>query len=547
MQGRPYVRFLFAENAVGDRPLTTLPTGDVIEDQYPVRPYGRLGHLAFVADDNTNHYEASYLVYMATIAQNSSELTDATEFTSTSFPIFDLENRLVYSYTANLPVPTTGSAATGTWIAQKDPDDPAKDLLPSKAAGIGHLVYDDYHSELWYVQPDGTFILVADHHDVNKQFITAKASEVIEFGQLLFMDTDGRVRPATWDGGKAVGYAMNPGIAGQDIKIQIGGVFSGYNRWNLTPGTVYYQTDNGEIRWPESLEKKYKHPAALALTQDSFIILTEIYIGGDGSGGGGGGGSQTISISGVNVVRRETAKSGYSSNVVPVLNSTDVLDEIFAGENWSNTTYMHKQYVTIKNTDLLQSLQVLITNPSTSTTITELLRADDELTFPIYDTDWEISCHGSWYIHLVTEIIAGILPMHIVTDTSTLPAGTEVYEYTDPTDNTKKYVVLGQIKKFDFDVSGTTVLFDFPQWIADTITSTDYMVIGSVRLVNTSFLSPETIHVMKNNTVLYDFDLAPLEETLIELNREDIKFVVDNPGAVESHVRIQATAYSFNE
>lgn len=742
MQGRPFVRFLFAENAIGDRPLVTTPEGNVIEGEDTFMPAGRLGQLAFVSDDNTNKYEASYLVYLATIIKSVEELNDAKVNAKPVLQLMDIENDRVYesnkktsgadilfivdgsgsmtqdmnrlkaaipglfraldnagctdvrvglmtyvtvpdviqyrvggslwatysgaavSMFSNLAVwkggnahaasavrwalehykfldtaskkyivvvtdtgregdPITpsdvkdeliskeiildvlakdsgyyGPAATATggefintngvsdwtnilsntlagsliggildtgptiWTVQKNPIDPTQYLLPAQAAGIGHLVYDEYHESLWYVQPNGVFIKIAstkeyaekDHNhderysliDHTHNVIEAVASTNVEPGQLVFMDPDGRVRPAMWDSGKAVGFAMDAGTAGQEIKIQIGGVFTGYDRWVLTPGTVYYQTDDGEMRWPESLGNNYKHPSAIALTADSFIILTEIYIG--GGGGSGGSGTQVIEISGVNVVRKETHSIDSSGTVIPVMNNADVMDDIFAGEDWTATTYMHKQYITIRNTDSLQTLQVQITNGATSTTITEFLDVGAELTFPIYDSDWSLACRGSWDIELVTEVIAGILPMQVVTDPSTLPDGTQVYEYTDPVDSTKKYVVLGQIKKFDISVPSTeTVLFDFPDWISNTITSENYMVLGSVRLVNTNTDDTETVHVMKGTDVLYDFDLAPQEETLIELNREDIKFVVDNLGNVEAHIQIQATAYSFNE
>lgn len=724
MQGRPYVRFLFAENAVGDRPLVTLPTGDVIEDQYPVRPYGRLGQLAFIVDDNTNHYEASYLVYLATVVQNAEELEDAKLNAKPVLQIMDLENDRVYAsnkktsgadilfivdssgsmtqdmaylkaaipglfraldaagctdvrvglmvYTTDykqhkvgkslwatysgaavsmftgLAIWNSSSAhaasairwgldnykfletaskkyivlvtdtgregdpitpadveaelidkgiilnviakddsyygdtarATGgqfidttgltdwtdiltntlggsliggildprptIWSIQMHPDDNTQYLLPPQATGIGHLVYDEYHEDLWYVQPNGVFLLIASNRkmpNVNCQFVEAVASTTIEFGQLLFMDTDGSVRPAMWDSGKAVGYALHPCNPGQKVKIQVGGVFEDYDRWILTPGTVYYQSDDGEIRWPESVGDNYAHPAALALTKTSFIILTEIYMG----TGGPGGGESHISISGVNVVRTETKSVNTSPSVVSVMKNSDVLTEIFDEYDWTTTTYMRKQYVTCKNTSLLQTLQVVVENLETSTTVAEIVPVGEELTFPIYTEDWELSCRGEWDISLITEVIAGVLPSQIVTDTSTLPDGTKVYEYVDPADKTTKYVVLGQVKRFDVDVAGEEVLFDFPQWIADTITSENYMVIGSIRLVNTNTADVETIHVMKDTDTLYDFDLAPLEETLVELNREDIKFVVDSPGNVEAHLRIQATAYSFNE
>lgn len=726
MQGRPYVRFLFAEDAVGDRPLVTLPTGDVVEDQYPVRPYGRLGQLPFVIDDGTNKYEASYLVYLATIVNSVEELNDAKANAKPILQLIDIENDRVYAsnktttgadilfivdgsgsmtqdmarlkaaipglfraldnagctdvrvglmtyvdrfqqyrFGSSLWATYSGAAvsmfshlaiwyggnahaasavrwalenykfldtaskkyivvvtdtgresdpitpedikdeliakgiildvlakddsyygptarATGgqfistngltdwtnilsdtlggsliggildprpaVWTVQKDPNDPSNYLLPAQAAGIGHLVYDEYHKELWYVQPNGVFLLIADHKEnpnVNCQFITAKASQTIEFGQLLFMDPDGTVRPAMWDSGKAVGYAMNAGTAGKDIQVQVGGVFTGYDRWILIPGTVYYQTDQGEIRWPDNLGNKYKHPAALAISSTSFIILTEIYMG--GGGGGGGGGGQNVSISGVNVVRTETNRADSSSSVVPVIDSQEVLTEIFEDQDWTATTYMRKQYVTIRNTGSVQTLLVEISNTATNKTVTEIILVGEELTFPIYDENWSIACRGEWDITVVTEVIAGILPMRIVTDTSGLPAGSDTYQYYDSTDGTTKYVVLGQIKKFDEDVAGELVLFDFPDWIATHITSEDYMIMGSIRLVNTSAEDTETVHVMKGVDLLYDFDLGPGEETLIELNREDVSFAVDMAGNVEAHLQIQATAYGFAE
>lgn len=741
MQGRPYVRFLFAEDAVGDRPLVTLPTGDVVEDQYPVRPYGRLGQLAFVSDDNTNYYECSYLVYMATIVNSIEELNDAKANSKPVLQIMDLENDRVYesnkkttgadilfivdasgsmtqdmnrlkaaipglfraldnagctdvrvglmtyvtvpdviqyrvggslwatysgaavSMFSNLAIwkggnahaasavrwalehykfldtaskkyivvvtdtgresdPITpndvkdeliskgiildvlakdsgyyGPAATATggefintngvsdwtnilsdtlagsliggildtrptvWTVQKNPIDPTQYLLPAQAIGIGHLVYDAYHESLWYVQPNGVFIKIAstkeyaekDHNhderysliDHTHNVIEAVASTNVEPGQLVFMDPDGRVRPAMWDSGKAVGFAMDAGSTGQTIRVQIAGIFEDYGRWILTPGTVYYQTDQGEMRWPDNLGNKYKHPAALAISSTSFIILTEIYMG--GGGGGGGGGGQNVSISGVNVVRTETNRADSSSSVVPVIDSQEVLTEIFEDQDWTATTYMRKQYVTIRNTGSVQTLLVEISNTATNKTITEIILVGEELTFPIYDENWSIACRGEWDITVVTEVIAGILPMRIVTDTSDLPAGSDTYQYYDSTDGTTKYVVLGQIKKFDEDVAGELVLFDFPDWIATHITSEDYMIMGSIRLVNTSAEDTETVHVMKGVDLLYDFDLGPGEETLIELNREDVSFAVDMAGNVEAHLQIQATAYGFAE
>lgn len=734
MEGRPYLRFVYVENAIGNRPLLTTPEGNIVEDPNPLLPTGRLGQLAFVSEDDTDKYETDYIVRLATVAQDVSELGDSRSNAKPTRPIYDIASDRVYvsdrttsggdilflvdvsgsmspdiaklkasiaglftkldgdgvddlrvglgaymvnhkqlmvgsspwanyssaaismfsnlatnivsgssnaqaasaikwgvetykfrddtkkfivlvtdtgregdpltppdvqsllvsnditliviakdqnyyaptawatggefidSSSANnwdgLLAGTLGNIITGgiidpsvppVWTLQRHPEDNSQYLLPAQEAGIGRLVYDEYHKTLWYVQPNGILLLIAKQQEipevnVNKQYITAAAAEAIGAGQLVWMNENGRVSPATKDGGKAIGFALANCNAGQQVDVQVGGVFTNYSRWILTPGTVYYQDDAGEIRWKATENDTHKHPSALAISSNAFIVLTEIYMG---TGSGGGGGGDSITIEAVSVKREERQFVDSTQALTEACSFDRVMEDIFQTDDWKSSPYMLKQVLTITNTSRTAALQFNILHNGV-VRATDTLPANSSMTIPAISTDWVLQCRGSYQIDLLIEVLSGKLNPTIL-DTDPGPdSGLDVYEYTDPVDKTKKYIVIGKIKRFTIEVDPTEDttgnLFDFPAWIDATIASTDYMITGNILLRNVLTNDTAEVSVIdKRGTVLYRFELAPGTDTLIDLHREDIKLVTTTPGSVEATISIQVTAYKFKE
>lgn len=732
MEGRPYLRFVYVENAIGNRTLLTTPEGNIIEALNTLLPTGRLGQLAFVSEDNTDSYEADYILRLATVVNNVSDLSDSQTRAKPTRPIYDVSADRVYvsdrttsggdllflvdvsgsmssdldklksgisglftrldefgvddlrvglgaymvshrqfmvgsspwatysgaarSMFADLRInsvsgsssahaasaikwgmdtykfredakrfiilvtdtgregdpltpadvqqqlideditlvviardpdyyePTAlatggkfidsrsalnwdtllandlGNLITGgivdpgqppVWTIQKHPEDNSQYLLPAQEAGIGRLVYDEYHKTLWYVQPNGILLLIAKQEelpDVNKQYITATAAVAVEAGQLVWMDENGRISPATTDGGKAIGFALASCNAGQNVDVQVGGVFTNYTRWILTPGTVYYQDEAGEMRWKSAENDTHKHPSALAISSNAFIILTEIYMG---TGSGGGGGGDSITIEAVSVKREERQFVDSTQALTEACSFDRVMEDIFQTDDWKSSPYMLKQVLTITNTSRTAALQFNILHNGV-VRATDTLPANSSMTIPAISTDWVLQCRGSYQIDLLIEVLSGKLNPTIL-DTDPGPdSGLDVYEYTDPVDKTKKYIVIGKIKRFTIEVDPTEDttgnLFDFPAWIDATIASTDYMITGNILLRNV--LTSDTAEVSiidKRGTVLYRFELAHGTDTLIDLHREDIKLVTTTPGSVEATISIQVTAYKFKE
>ena len=742
MEGRPYLRFVYVENAIGNRPLLTTPEGNIIEALNTLLPTGRLGQLALVSEDDTDKYETDYIVRLATVVQDVSELGDSRSNAKPTRPIYDIASDRVYvsdrttsggdilflvdvsgsmspdiaklkasiaglftkldgdgvddlrvglgaymvnhkqlmvgsspwanyssaaismfsslatnivsgssnaqaasaikwgvetykfrddtkkfivlvtdtgregdpltppdvqsllvsnditliviakdqSYYAptawatggefidsssannwdDLLAGTLGNIITGgiidpsvppVWTLQRHPEDSSQYLLPSQAAGIGRLVYDEYHKTLWYVQPNGIFLLIAHEQempeipempempDVNKQTIKAKAATAIESGQLVSMDDNQLVSPATKDGSKAIGYALASATAGSLVEVQIGGVYTGYTRWILTPGTIYYQDNNGEIRWKDVDHDTHLYPAALAIGSNAFVILSEVYMG-TGSGSSG----QSLTIEAVSVVRDTRQFSAKTSALTTVCNLPDIMADIFQAQGWDSSPYMLKQVMTIANKSTVSTLQFNLLQGGGGGTgsVRDTIPVNGSITFPLVNTDWTLQCRGEYQVDLLIEVISGRLHPQILDEKPSSTDGLEVYEYTDPSDNGKKYVVLGQIKKFTITVDPATdstgQLFDYQGWISNTIASEDYMVLGDVALSNTSMTDSVQIQILNQaDQILHTFDLGPGLSTRIELHREDIKIQTDTPGGVEATINLQATAYRFKE
>lgn len=730
MEGRPYLRFVYVENAIGNRTLLTTPEGNIVEDPNPLRPTGRLGQLAFVSEDDTDKYETDYIVRLATVVQDVSELGDSRSNAKPTRPIYDIANDRVYvsdrttsggdilflvdvsgsmspdiaklkasiaglftkldgdgvddlrvglgaymvnhkqlmvgsspwanyssaaismfsnlatnivsgssnaqaasaikwgvetykfrddtkkfivlvtdtgregdpltppdvqsllvsnditliviakdqNYYAptawatggefinsssannwdNLLAGTLGNIITGgiidpsvppVWTLQRHPEDSSQYLLPSQAAGIGRLVYDEYHKTLWYVQPNGILLLIAKQQempDVNKQTIKAKAATAIESGQLVSMGDNQLVSPATKDGSKAIGYALTSATAGLLVEVQIGGVYTGYTRWTLTPGTIYYQDNNGEIRGKDVDHDTHLYPAALAIGSNAFVILSEVYTGTDSSS------SQSLTIEAVSVARDTRQFSANTSALTTVCNLSDIMTDIFQDQDWASSPYMLKQVMTIANKSAASTLQFNLLQDGGAGSVMDTVPVNGSITPPLVNTDWTLQCQGEYQVDLLVEVISGRLQPQILDEKPSSTDGQEVYEYTDPSDSSKKYVVLGQIKKFTITVDPATdstgQLFDYQGWISNTIASKDYMILGGVTLSNTSMADSVQIQILnQTDQILRTFDIGPGLSTMIELHREDIKLQTDTPGGVEATIDLQVTAYRFKE
>lgn len=643
MEGRPYLRFLYVENAVGNKVLTTTSDGNVIEDPNPLRPTGRLGQLAFVSEDDTDQYEDSYLVRLATVVKNSTQLNQAKSESNPTLPIYDIDNDRVYvsdhtttgadilflvdvsgsmspdiaklkasiaglfskldssgvtdlrvalaaymvqrkqlnvgsspwatyssaavSMFSNLATnivggsssahaasaiawgvgayrfrskakkyivlitdtgregdplsppdvqqllldnditlyviakdqayyaPTAwatngefidsstasdwddllanslgdalasgiiGSGQPPVWTIQQHPDDSTQYLLPSQDAGIGHLVYDDYLKNLWYVQPNGIFLLIAHTQETpnaNKQAIKASASTAIESGQ------------------------------------------------------------------------------------------PEVYTGTNSSSS-----NQSLTIEAVSVVRDTRQFSAKTSALTTVCNLSDIMTDILQDQEWDSSPYMLKQVMTIANKSATSTLKfnLLQDGGGGAGSVMDTVPVNGSITPTLVNTDWTLQCHGEYQVDLLVEVISGKLQPQILDEKPSSTDGLEVYEYTDPSDSSKKYVVLGQIKKFTVTVDPATdstgQLFDYQDWISKTIASKDYMILGSATLSNTSMANSVQIQILnQTDQILHTFDIGPGLSTMIELHREDIKIQTATPGGVEATINLQVTAYRFKQ
>ena len=510
MKGRPLVRFLYVEEAKGGKPLVTDQYGNVFEGEFKELPKGLEGQQLFAL--SSGGYKPDHLLMLIRSARNDEELVALQDADKT--PI--LYNSYLYVWDIQY----------NSWISKSN---------PVKVSGVGRFLYDYTRKRLYYAHQDKGLILISTGGDAVST-ITCKASENIEKCQLCFMSEDGTVRLADKKSGKAVGYALKSVTAGSKVDIQVGGVYQNFYRMNLVPGRVYYQGDKGEI---ELIDKPvtFKHPAGLAVGLNSLIILTEIYMGG-GAGGGGG-----PTITGISVVRKEKELQGDNGDPdKELLSLKDVMAEIFNRPDWESQPYMLKQILTIENTDTAAILQFSIKD-KTSPAVEDSLPKKETVTIPVKSTDWVLKAKGKYKVSLVVEVISGLLGLKTVTDHTQIPPGAQYQIYTDPNDNTLKYLVFGAVKKFEI-VSSGEVLFDYPKWISDTIGSKDYMVTGSLRLLAKG-TEPKSVRVLQGEKELYVFNLVPGMATVVDLHREDVKFIAPEPGSVEATANLQATAYVF--
>lgn len=520
MDGRPLLRFLYVENAKGDRPILTDDQGNVFEDNLPVRPFGMLGQLPFVQEDDTNVYKTDYIVVPARIVDEIQNLQEVLTSADKRDPVICLEDKSIY-------VCLEGSTQ---W--QKQPS--IKDVL-----GLGRFVYDQQSKKLYYgMPPDGNLVEISSGGSGNNT-IQCLTSEAVFVGQLCCMSDDGSVKPATKEGGKAVGYALSDAPMGSKVAIQVGGVFTKYSRYILTPGTVYYQWDDGDIRWVDD-PITVKHPAALALSSDSFVILTEVHMG--GGTGGGGSGAGDVHISGINVLRKEIERSGSSSTLdAEVINLTEVMVDALGAE-WNTQPYILKQVLSIQNTDPVAASQFEISSVKNNSKIVDTIPPKQVLVIPVQSQDWVLKCRGKYKVSVLVEIVSSLLAPKI-TDQSGLQPGMNPYEFIDPKDGKTKYVILGTIKKFSLD-SEEEVLFDLPKWIKETILSEDYLVLCQLSLTNKTG-AIQKIRAMVGDDLLYEFDIVPNNTFILDLHREDVRFIAVEPGSVRATANIQATAYIF--
>ena len=266
---------------------------------------------------------------------------------------------------------------------------------------------------------------------------------------------------------------------------------------------------------------------------------------GTGSGGGGGG---TVIVEALTVKREERRFSDVTMALTEACNISSVMTDIFQTNGWDNAPFICKQILTVKNTSAMATLQIDIRHKGVSSAI-DNVSADTSITIPVTSSDWSLYCRGYYEIDLVVEVVSGRLPPAISTTPPSDPSGLNIYEYTDPADSTKKYVIIGQIKRFDILVDPATdttgMLFDYPKWIDDNIDSTDYLILGDIRLTN---MAADTSEVKITDTagkVLYTFDIPAGADTMLDLHREDIKMIATTPGSIKAEVSLQVTAYKF--
>lgn len=642
MEGRPYLRFVYVENAIGNRTLLTTPEGNIIEALNPLLPTGRLGQLAFVSEDDTDKYETDYIVRLATVAQNVSELGDSRSNAKPTRPIYDIANDRVYVSDRTTSggdilflVDVSGSMspdiaklkASIAGLFTKLDGDGVDDLrvglgaymVNHKQLMVGSSPWANYSSAAISMFSNLATNIVSGSSN-------AQAASAIKWGveTYKFRDDTKKFIVLVTDTGREGDPLTPPDVqsllVSNDITLIViakdqsyyaptawatGGEFidsSSANNWDdLLAGTLGNIITGGIIdpsvppvwtlqRHPED-SSQYLLPSQAAgigrLVYDEYhktlwyvqpngILLLiakqqempdvnkqtikaraataiesgqpEVYTGADSSS------NQSLTIEAVSVVRDTRQFSANTSALTTVCNLSDIMTDIFQDQDWASSPYMLKQVMTIANKSAVSTLQfnLLQDGGGGAGSVMDTVPVNGSITPPLVNTDWTLQCQGEYQVDLLVEVISGRLQPQILDEKPSSPDGPEVYEYTDPSDGSKKYVVLGQIKKFTITVDPATdstgQLFDYQGWISNTIASRDYMILGGVTLSNTSMADSVQIQILnQTDQILHTFDIGPGLSTMIELHREDIKLQTDTPGGVEATIDLQVTAYRFKE
>ena len=639
MEGRPYLRFLYVENAVGNKVLTTTPDGNVIEDPNPIRPTGRLGQLAFVSEDDTDQYEASYLVRLATVVKNSTQLNQAQSESNPTLPIYDIDNDRVYvsDYTTTgadilFLVDVSGSMspdiaklkASIAGLFSKLDSLGVTDLRVALAAYKVQQKQLNVGSSPWATYSSAA-VSMFSNLDINivGGSSSAHAASAIAWGvgtyrfrstankyivlitdtgregdplsppdvQQLLLDNDitlyviakdqAYYAPTAWatngefiDSSTAsdwddllansLGDALASGIIGSGkppvwtvqqhpddntqylLPSQDAGighlVYDDYlkNLWYVQPNGVFLLIAHTQ-ETPNANKQAIKASAATAIESGQ----PEVYMGTNSSS------NQSLTIEAVSVVRDTRQFSAKTSTLTTVCNLSDIMTDILQDQEWDSSPYMLKQVMTIANKSTTSALQFNLLQDGAGS-VMDTVPVNGSITPTLVNTDWTLQCHGEYQVDLLVEVISGKLQPQILDEKPSSTDGLEVYEYTDPSDSSKKYVVLGQIKKFTVTVDPATdstgQLFDYQDWISKTIASKDYMILGSATLSNTSMANNVQIQILnQTDQILHTFDIGPGLSTMIELHREDIKIQTDTPGGVEATINLQVTAYRFKQ
>lgn len=640
MEGRPYLRFVYVENAIGNRTLLTTPEGNIIEALNPLLPTGRLGQLAFVSEDDTDKYETDYIVRLATVAQNVSELGDSRSNAKPTRPIYDIANDRVYVSDRTTSggdilflVDVSGSMspdiaklkASIAGLFTKLDGDGVDDLrvglgaymVNHKQLMVGSSPWANYSSAAISMFSNLATNIVSGSSN-------AQAASAIKWGveTYKFRDDTKKFIVLVTDTGREGDPLTPPDVqsllVSNDITLIViakdqsyyaptawatGGEFidsSSANNWdNLLAGTLGNIITGGIIdpsvppvwtlqRHPED-SSQYLLPSQAAgigrLVYDEYhktlwyvqpngILLLiakqqempdvnkqtikaraataiesgqpEVYTGADSSS------NQSLTIEAVSVVRDTRQFSANTSALTTVCNLSDIMTDIFQDQDWASSPYMLKQVMTIANKSAASTLQFNLLQDGGAGSVMDTVPVNGSITPPLVNTDWTLQCQGEYQVDLLVEVISGRLQPQILDEKPSSTDGQEVYEYTDPSDSSKKYVVLGQIKKFTITVDPATdstgQLFDYQGWISNTIASKDYMILGGVTLSNTSMADSVQIQILnQTDQILHTFDIGPGLSTMIELHREDIKLQTDTPGGVEATIDLQVTAYRFKE
>lgn len=639
MEGRPYLRFLYVENAVGNRVLTTTSDGNVIEDPNPIRPTGRLGQLAFVSEDDTDQYEDSYLVRLATVVKNSTQLNQAKSGSNPTLPIYDIDNDRVYvsDYTTTgadilFLVDVSGSMspdiaklkASIAGLFSKLDSSGVTDLRVALAAYMVQRKQLNVGSSPWATYSSAAVSMFSNlATNIVSGSSSAHAASAIAWGvgvyrfrstakkyivlitdtgregdplsppdvQQLLLDNDitlyviakdqAYYAPTAWatngefiDSSTAsdwddllansLGDALASGIIGSGkppvwtvqqhpddstqylLPSQDAGighlVYDDYlkNLWYVQPNGVFLLIAHTQ-ETPNANKQAIKASAATAIESGQ----PEVYMGADSSS------NQSLTIEAVSVVRDTRQFSAKTSALTTVCNLSDIMADIFQDQEWDSSPYMLKQVMTIANKSTTSTLQFNLLQDGAGS-VMDTVPVNGSITPTLVNTDWTLQCHGEYQVDLLVEVISGKLQPQVLDEKPSSTDGLEVYEYTDPSDSSKKYVVLGQIKKFTVTVDPATdstgQLFDYQDWISKTIASKDYMILGSATLSNTSMANSVQIQILnQTDQILHTFDIGPGLSTMIELHREDIKIQTDTPGGVEATINLQVTAYRFKE
>lgn len=618
----------------------TTPEGNIIEALNPLRPTGRLGQLAFVSEDDTDKYETDYIVRLATVAQNVSELGDSRSNAKPTRPIYDIASDRVYVSDRTTSggdilflVDVSGSMspdiaklkASIAGLFTKLDGDGVDDLrvglgaymVNHKQLMVGSSPWANYSSAAISMFSGLATNIVSGSSN-------AQAASAIKWGveTYKFRDDTKKFIVLVTDTGREGDPITPPDVqsllVSNDITLIViakdqsyyaptawatGGEFidsSSANNWdNLLAGTLGNIITGGIIdpsvppvwtlqRHPED-SSQYLLPSQAAgigrLVYDEYhktlwyvqpngILLLiakqqempdvnkqtikaraataiesgqpEVYTGTDSSS------SQPLTIEAVSVARDTRQFSANTSALTTVCNLSDIMTDIFQDQDWASSPYMLKQVMTIANKSAASTLQFNLLQDGGAGSVMDTVPVNGSITPPLVNTDWTLQCQGEYQVDLLVEVISGRLQPQILDEKPSSTDGPEVYEYTDPSDGSKRYVVLGQIKKFTITVDPATdstgQLFDYQGWISNTIASRDYMILGGVTLSNTSMADSVQIQILnQTDQILHTFDIGPGLSTMIELHREDIKLQTDTPGGVEATIDLQVTAYRFKE